>query len=236
MKQVLDKRNVHRVYMGAEVAQSFDEYRREVPIRAADFDSDVSIPVFQSLFGGGLAFGFLAGITGMLGHSIYVAIVFTFLFTLLLFIALLWDARKMLRVVETFINHDLDGDGYVGEPEFIVEEDHLPTIPERPTIFVPHTDGSRGYSVQYFDDLPESVEESLPKIARAIIEEGANFSKPELSTRRKLITQKDYDWLRNKLINSGMAYTLPNNSTHLNRAGVAFLEHYIDIVEGETYE
>lgn len=243
------RRTRYRFHNGSGVVQPIEEFERVIPVRAATFESEVSVPIYQSLFAGALTFGFLIGLAGYFQVSFDLAITGAFGLTLIYYLVSVWDARRLLRMVETIVETDLDRDGYIGDPEEQVRPDRIseweePTEPDYeveqvmphrdrpPVIFVQPEERTGQRRIRRIEGLPDTIEEALPFIAEAILEEGANFSKPELATRRQLITQKGYDLLRAKLLNQGLAYTLDNNTTHLNAAGKAFFRYYLNVVEG----
>ena len=76
-------------------------------------------------------------------------------------------------------------------------------------------------------DLPAVIEQKIHTIANALLNEDAAFSRPELATRRKILTQAQYDELKTILIDAGFARELAGNRTEITGAGRAFFRYYM---------
>jgi len=132
--------------------------KQETHIRQADPLSDVVVPGLQSL------------ITGALGCIAVSAIAYqfqlSFLFTVGAFAisaAAMWfwrmrDYSKLLRAVETVTHHDLDHDGYVGQP----------TEPERKSFSIDITEKKNTGARMRRIDVPVS-DDVFAQFARAAL-------------------------------------------------------------------
>ncbi len=197
-----------------------DSYEREFPSRKPDYDADVFIPLMQASLTGLLSWPFLTVVVYQFGARLEFSIGLAFCVALLVWFNGLANSRRLLRVVERVTGFDIDGDGYIGEPE--TEQDN-----DRRDFRVAVEVDPTHQQIRYFD-LPQPIENKLPAIANAVLVDGAAFSRPELATRRKLLTQGQYEELKATLLDAGFVRSETGNRTEITSAGRAFFRHYLE--------
>jgi hypothetical protein len=92
----------------------FTEARRTSPARAASVESDVSVPLLQSLITSVIISAGSVPLVAALHWPWYITPMVGGGTLGLSWLLLLADHRSLLRVVETVINRDIDGDGQIG--------------------------------------------------------------------------------------------------------------------------
>jgi len=186
------------------------------PARLASLESDVFVPVLQGV-AIGLSVGILGGVvTLMLGGPIaelqggllwaWAGRLAGVSFALGLsgsVVAFVLGHRRAIWRRERRLGQDLDGDGYIGEPE-------------RVTIEIRDPDNKK--QTRYVD-LPVSLDE-LTAIAVAVLRNGKTFSRPGL---RGVLSQGKYNRLAATMVKRGLARDLPGNRRELTGAGRAIL-------------
>lgn len=192
-----------------QVIQSGATYERREPSRMGNVQSDLVLPVGQS--GVTAVVGLLAGAVGayLLNTSLVGGVALALLGAAAAFsltwLVLLSDHRRLLWIVETITGEDVDHDGIVGEPPVVKVE-----LRER------HAGGDRWA----FLELPIS-EEKLADVARAVLVARQNFSRPELCSRNRILSQTEYHELALAMEDAGLIVKLPNNRRELSGAGRA---------------
>jgi len=109
----------------AQIPTSWQEISYSEPVREANKESDVYVPLFQALITGlfvALGLGLVVGVMGSYQSwpwwSGFAAAGVSFVFvSLWKWQDLLTDSRDLLRKVETIVARDLDGDGMIGQPQ-----------------------------------------------------------------------------------------------------------------------
>lgn len=98
------------------VANDFSEWTRTIPTRAPTASGDVVVPLAQAAITG-FVFGLTSGaIAYVQAWPAWVPVAVGSGVFALAWMWLLADHRSLLRVTETIIGRDLDGDGQVGQP------------------------------------------------------------------------------------------------------------------------
>ena len=184
-----------------EVIQRGGSYERRVPARVGTLRSDLVLPLGQAIVTAlvGTILGVILGgwRLGVAAGGVMFAITW---------LLLLWDHRRAMWVVEYITGQDLDRDGAIGKPE-----------PQQ--VRVELVEDHRGGGRLRFLDLP-ITEAKLRDVARAVLGEGANFSRRGLG---EVMSQADYERLARAMIKAGLLVDLPGNNRELSAAGRALL-------------
>ncbi len=132
------------------------------------------------------------------------------------------DARRQLWRVERVTGRDLDGDGLVGDPD-----SQAPT--QRPGVEVTVIEKpKRNHARLRYAHL--SVDDSkLKGVARAVLDNGVNFSRPGLCDQAGVLTQSEYNRLAQELEAGGLLVSLPGNRRELTAAGRSLLRRALDL-------
>jgi hypothetical protein len=216
-------RGAYGAVAGAVEERRWSERRFEQPARGASVEGDVKVPLLQSLVTGTLGAvvsGLGAAVVGVPSWWYVPAVgagvgVVTFG---AMWAYLLTDTRKLLRVVEVWTAEDLDGDGYVGQPE-----------PDAVRLEVKREGGGRGPS-WLFRDLPVG-RDKLETWARAVLG-GRGLAVGTWTGTGGLFSRAEYDSLMGALQDAGIvAWAVPGaplKGRELTRPGRAALQAFVE--------
>lgn len=210
-----------RANFGSGLPSSFSLAEYLQPARPAAVDSDVHVPLLQAAVSG-FAIGLLSiwpgwyfawdwltpmGLAG-------VTFAGTWLF-------LLSDHRRALWNIERISGRDIDGDGRIGpDPE--------PVAPPPQIHRVEVTEQRPGQFHRQYFDLPAGIDyDKMKAIATAINLPGGSFSRPYLCATKGLLTQTEYNQLRQRFLAAGMVIT-SSNKTELTGSGRAMVKSYLE--------
>lgn len=195
----------------------FAEVTRSTPARPATVESDFKVVALQAAGCAIAAFLPALGLTIIKGWSWWIppsALVGAFSLS---WFVLLFDQRKLLRIVETVIGKDIDGDGFEGQPQ---------PEPEKPPFRIQVE--SEGGRVIRFDDLPVD-EETMVQVAAAVLQRGCNLSRRELAGATNLSEEKANELLEQMRFLRYARYkgATGNAGTELTNKGSVLLEHLL---------
>lgn len=198
---------------------NIEEVTRSAPARPATVESDFNVVILQAAGCAMAAFLPALGLTIMYEWSWWIppsALVGGFSISWFL---LLIDTRKLLRMVETVIGRDIDGDGMVGQSQ---------PPPRKPPLRIQVE--SKGGRVIQFDELPvdEDDEETMIRVATAVLQRGCNLSRRELAKETNLSEERANELLEQmrRLGYARYKGASPNTGTELTNKGRVLLEHF----------
>lgn len=194
--------------------------------------SGVVLPFLQALITGALGAGTATSAVwyfewGKLMETFAVSFIGI---TLLVWVILLSDWRALLWAVERAASFDVDGDGFVGNPEPVVVE-RSPEIPPLLPSFNPvrlevRTNTSTGYNLEFLD-LPVSEEQAsvfFPAVAG-----GATLAENYWCGQGKPFAQSEFRDLRERMIEQKWLFWRnpqePRQGVELTRAGKAMVRY-----------
>jgi len=172
----------------------FSEWQRSEPIRQPKWESDVLVPLGQSLASG--LFISLAAVPlnlYWLHGPFWTPLVIGGAAAGLSWLVLLSDHRHLLRRFERVVNRDLDGDGYTGEPQ---------TVQHEYTVKEERSDGSQSWQIMVTLGIEP---ERLRKFAQAVLGGESTGTNRWTTGNGKLFERGEYERLRDDLIARGFA-------------------------------
>lgn len=198
-------------------------WERRRPGRPASLESDVAVPIAQSVFtalvaglgalGVALAAGWAKpGLWAVLGAL--VALVSSWL-------ALLRQHRDLLWEIETLAGADLDRDGAIG----------VPLVDPEPRTVRAEIIEDNGQRIRYVD-VPLSDRE-LATLAAGVLQDGVTFSRRSLSDA-DLLEAERYSDVKDALLEGGLLRYRgdgPHAGVEVSPAGRAFLRQYLSVAE-----
>lgn len=205
----------------------FDTLVRETPTRTPTVRADVTVPFLQSIGTGVLSSLFVDAVVTTAGGTHWQAIGLTSGVMTAVWLWAISDGRKLLRVVETIVNKDLDGDGVIGVANTKTDDDRGDRV-VRMDITDRHPSHPNDPAQRYTTtlNLPEKIVNRLQEVSRAILNDKASFSRPSLATKLKILSQGEYETLRETMLRACLIRD-EGNATVLTPSGTAFLKHWL---------
>lgn len=194
--------------------------RREPVTRPRSISADFTLPLLRSLMSGVFAAPVVSYLTGDIAWGMWT---FGLASGLTWLVQMINDTRLNWRI-ERLVGRDLDGDGWVGEPE----KDRPTSTQQPPTrnIQVEHKSKLASNTWRYrWSKIPEWLnEDKLSALAHLIIVEGQNFSRRGVSA---VITQDEYPELVEAFKAENFLFE-QGNGWALRGSGRRFLQKFLD--------
>jgi len=198
----------------AQIPDNVDEIERISPTRPPSLESDVLVPAAWSLITGAMMALVFAVLLAVNGSQLWPALAAGTLTTIA---AWLWKSsviHGLLRAVEIITNRDIDGDGYVGNPE--------------PRVIEVRIDDGAGHTRIVSADWLEMSDDNLVALAAALAN-GSSLAEGDVGKDKGIFPRgiNEFRQVRARLVKAGLV-ALVNTSARsqgytLTPAGRAFV-------------